>query len=76
MTWIVKYTPEEVATFERNPTAYFEYRKSLMQALNGIHSVTMKDSELQAHATAAFWANMQAKLEKKPRIAQFIKPVS
>lgn len=47
-----------------------------MQALNGIHSVTLKDSELQAHATAVFWDNMQRKLQKKPEIARFIKPVS
>lgn len=73
-TIAVQYSEEEKATFGSDVEAAMAYRQRLMRNLNGIHAVTMKDSEMQKGAMVAFAENMRTKLVKKPEIAQALQP--
>ncbi|GEM07200.1 flavin-binding monooxygenase [Rhodotorula toruloides] len=68
------FTEEEKERFEEDPAYYHEFRKSMEKELNAVHGVTLKGSELQTGAVAAFRELMEKKLETKPDIAKVFIP--
>ncbi|BGO99663.1 hypothetical protein NBRC10513v2_003890 [Rhodotorula toruloides] len=68
------FTEEEKERFEKDPAYYQEFRKSMEKELNAVHGVTLKGSELQTGAVAAFRELMEKKLETKPEIAKVFIP--
>jgi len=57
--------------FASNPHKFLEFRKAIEADGNTIHGVTLKGSELQKGAIAAFQSMMRQCLAKKPEIVQF-----
>jgi cation diffusion facilitator CzcD-associated flavoprotein CzcO len=68
------YTKEEQELWSKNPELYLEYRKRLEHELQGVHSVTHKESELAKGAKTEFTELMRKRLKKKSYIAEHLIP--
>ncbi|KDQ51118.1 hypothetical protein JAAARDRAFT_140775 [Jaapia argillacea MUCL 33604] len=68
-----EFNEENKATF-KDPTFYKEFRHELESDLNSVHAATLRGSEMQEEARAAFKESMLKKLAKKPWIADHILP--
>ena len=68
------YTEEEKAKWAKDPEAYLKYRKQIEHELQGIHSVTHKDSELATDAKVAFRDLMKKRLSKKSHFGDILIP--
>ncbi|KAI0628458.1 FAD/NAD-P-binding domain-containing protein [Trametes polyzona] len=69
-----KFTPEERERFKNDPEFYRNFRLALETEINSVHSSTLRGTPMQMHAQAAFRANMEKKLAKKPWIAEKLIP--
>ncbi|GJE84376.1 NAD(P)/FAD-dependent oxidoreductase [Phanerochaete sordida] len=67
------FSEEEKASFRDNDY-YKQFRHDLEADLNSVHQGTLKDSDMQKGARAAFRANMLERLTKKPWIADHLIP--
>ncbi|GAA5945817.1 hypothetical protein JCM3775_006788 [Rhodotorula graminis] len=68
------FTEAEKDRFEHDAEYYKEFRSTMERELNGVHGVTLRDSELQNGAVEAFRDLMQKKLASKPHIAKAFIP--
>ncbi|EJC99858.1 FAD/NAD-binding domain-containing protein [Fomitiporia mediterranea MF3/22] len=58
----------------KDPVFYKHFRHELEAGLNSMHYLTIKGSEYQENARRAFSQHMMSRLQKKPWIAEYLKP--
>ena len=68
------YSNEEIETFEKDPQAYYIYRKALEQAINLDHACLFKGTKYYEEGLKAIQENMRTKLAKRPEIYEQMKP--
>lgn len=68
------YTMEEIENWQQDPASYIKYRKTLEAGLQGAFSVTHRGTKEHEDAWTAFRDDMQARLSRKPQIAQHLIP--
>uniref|UniRef100_A0A8H7K9T6 FAD/NAD(P)-binding domain-containing protein n=1 Tax=Bionectria ochroleuca TaxID=29856 RepID=A0A8H7K9T6_BIOOC len=73
-TQSTQFTQEEKDRFANNPEYYLKYRTTIERDGNSIHSVTMKDSQMQGDVRDAFTQLMKERLAKKPEIFETLLP--
>ncbi|KAH9888569.1 FAD/NAD-P-binding domain-containing protein [Cubamyces lactineus] len=69
-----RFTPEELERFKTDPEFYRNFRLSLENEINSVHSSTLRGSPMQLAARQAFRENMRKKLAKKPWIFEQLLP--
>ncbi|KAI0030965.1 FAD/NAD-binding domain-containing protein [Vararia minispora EC-137] len=67
------FTEEHWEKF-KDPKYYKDFRHEVEHDLNSVNSITIRDSPLQKAAAAAFKAEMEKKLARKPELAEQIVP--
>ncbi|KAI5371083.1 Putative flavin monooxygenase, FAD/NAD(P)-binding domain superfamily [Septoria linicola] len=65
---------EQIAQFEADPEAWFEFRTKIEADANNIHALTLKGSEMQVAAQKMFEETMRSRLAKEPEYYDRIKP--
>ncbi|KAI1076622.1 flavin-binding monooxygenase [Whalleya microplaca] len=68
------FSPEQRQEFVDNPEKFFKFRKTIELDGNTVHAVSLRGSEMQRSAIAAFQTAMRDRLAKKPEIADFLIP--
>ncbi|KAI0346538.1 FAD/NAD(P)-binding domain-containing protein [Trametopsis cervina] len=58
----------------RSPEKAWTFRKQIEEAMNTLHTVTIRDSEVQKGARESFTEHMRKSLEKKPWIGEKLIP--
>jgi len=64
----------EMDRFAADPKFYLEFRTILERDSNSVHSITLKDSEMQKMARADFTEVMRERLAAKPHILESLLP--
>ncbi|GIZ39608.1 hypothetical protein CKM354_000298700 [Cercospora kikuchii] len=65
---------EQIAEFEADPKAWFEFRTKIEADANNIHASTLKGTGMQKAAQEMFDQTMKARLAKKPEYYDLLKP--
>ena len=70
----LEFKPEMIQKFREDPVAWDDFRMNVEADANSIHSVTIRGTEMQKGASAAFEAGMKTRLQKKPHYFDWLKP--
>jgi len=68
------FSEEQRQKFRDDPEYFRDFRHKIEIDGNEIHAVTIRGTEMQANAKAAFEQGMKDRLKKKPEIFEHLKP--